>query len=186
MISCRFNRILVVCSVAAFFPSCGPKKDFVITDAYVSKEMGINPTEKDKAAAFTEDDKKYVAKKLDVEASLLTNDKLYSFIKRNENAKNSSAGITARLYADVYSKKIIGEPVDILSDKRLELFKDTGSLREGDLVFFRSNSDEVVSHVGIYLKNDHFFSSQNNKAEIYNIKKGSWRKNFVSGGRFKQ
>lgn len=185
MISCRFNKILVVCALAAFSPSCAPKKDLIITDAYVNKEMGINPVEKNKAEVLTEEDKKYVAKKLDVEASQLTNDRLYSFIKRNENSKNSSAGITTRLYIDVYSKKIVGEPVDILSDKRLELFKDTGSLREGDLVFFRSSSDEVVTHVGVYLKNNHFFSSQG-KAEIFNIKKGSWKKNFVSGGRFKQ
>lgn len=186
MISCRFNRILVVYAVAAFTMSCGPKKDFIITDDYVSKEMGIDPVQKGKSDTFTENDKKYVAKKLDVEVSQLTNDKLYSFIKKSENSKNSSSGITARLYSDVYSKKIMGEPVDILSDKRLELFKDTGSLREGDLVFFRSNTDEIVTHVGVYLKNNHFYSSQNNKAEIYNIKKGSWKKNFVSGGRFKQ
>jgi len=185
MISCRFNKILVVCALASFYSSCGPKKDFVITDDYVSKEMGINPTEKNKGV-LSEDDKNYVAKKLGVKPSQLTNDNLYSFIKKNENRNNGSAGITARLYAEVYNKKVLGEPVDILADKRLELFKDTGSLREGDLVFFRTNSEEVVTHVGVYLKNDHFFSSQNNKAEIYNLKKGSWRKNFVSGGRFKQ
>ncbi|RZJ70715.1 NlpC/P60 family protein [Flavobacterium sp.] len=182
----RFFFFLIFCSLFACVGSCGSKKDFIITDAYVDKERG-GPSSGEKTSELGKEDKAYFALKLGVAPSELTNAKLYGFVKRCEGKRISTggAGLVTLLYDSVYNRKITGTPTDIMSDKRLELFKSQDNLREGDLVFFRTSSDEVVTHTGVYLKNGRFVSSENNKAAIYSLDKKKWKSNFVSGGRFK-
>jgi len=166
--------------------SCRSKKEFVITDDYVSKESG-DKSAKDESVTLSDTDRKYFALKLGVEPREITTDKLYAYVKGQEGKKyaKGSAGVVSQLLNDVYGKKISGTPTDMLGDKRLELFKSTENLREGDIVFFRTNSTEVVTHTGVYLKNNRFLSSEDNKAGIFNLNKGQWKNNFVSGGRLK-
>lgn len=176
--------------------SCRSKNDFVITDDYVDKELGIKPGKDGKQITLTETEKKYFALKLEVMPSEINNDRLYSFVKRwegqshnpDDKRKNvNDVYVTKQLYSYVYNKKLSGMPADMVTDKKIELFKATESLKEGDLLFFRLNDDDLISHVGVYLKNNRFFSAiQGNDAEIYNLKKDYWKNNFVTAGRYKQ
>ena len=176
--------------------SCRSKNDFVITDDYVDKELGIKPGKDGKQVTLTETEKKYFALKLEVMPSEINNDRLYSFVKRwegqshnpDDKRKNvNDVYVTKQLYSYVYNKKLSGMPADMVTDKKIELFKATESLKEGDLLFFRLNDDDLISHVGVYLKNNRFFSAiQGNDAEIYNLKKDYWKNNFVTAGRYKQ
>ena len=183
----RWLKLFLMFSLIISSASCRSKKEFVITDDYVNKETG-GKASTNESVKLSETDKKYLAVKLGVDSDDITNDKLYAFVKAHEGKKFSlgSAAVVSQLYDNVYNKKVTGRPVDIVGDKRLELFKATENLREGDIVFFRANADEVVTHVGVYLKNDRFFSSENNKAGIFNLKKSQWKNNFVSAGRLKQ
>lgn len=186
MICQRFGKTIVVCALIALSVSCRVKRDFIITDEYVDKETG-GKTDKPAPVRLTDKDKKYFADKLGVPAAQITNDELYLSVKKVEatNTTNSAA-VAKQVYADAYGKKLKGEAIDMFEDKRMELFKDTGSLREGDLLFFRIGTEDIISHVGVYLKNKKFLSSQDSKAKIFELKSGKWKNSFVTAGRLKQ
>ncbi|MBC8643204.1 C40 family peptidase [Flavobacterium lindanitolerans] len=63
------------------------------------------------------------------------------------------------LYSHVYKKELPRTASEMSMDNRIELFKSDEKLREGDLVFFRITDEKIISHVGIYLKNNKFFSA---------------------------
>ncbi|MNX74924.1 putative endopeptidase YafL precursor [compost metagenome] len=91
------------------------------------------------------------------------------------------------LYTYVYKKDLPRTASEMSMDNRIELFKSNEKLREGDLVFFRITEEKIISHVGIYLKNNKFFAAnQVGGVEISSLKKAFWKKNFVAAGRFKQ
>ena len=47
--------------------------------------------------------------------------------------------------------------------------------------------EKIISHVGIYLRNNKFFAAnQNGGVEIASLKKPYWKKNFMAAGRYKQ
>lgn len=186
MIHQHFSKI-TICLLLVFCVSCRGKKDFVITDEYVDKEKGIKHDEKKTASRLSENDRNYFAVQLEVSASQITNDELYIAVKKVEatNTTNSAA-VAKKVYAEAYGKKLKGEAIDMFDDKRMELFKDTGNLREGDLLFFRIGTDQIISHVGVYLKNNRFLSSLDSKAKIYELKSGKWKNSFVTAGRLKQ
>lgn len=187
MIYQHFSKTLVVCALAVLCISCRSKKDFVITDEYVDKEMGVNPGTKKVQGRLSDTDRKYFADKLSVPVSQIENDKLYIAIKKVEGtATITNATVAKQIYGEAYGKKLKGEAIDMFEDKRMELFKDTGSLREGDLVFFRIGTEEIISHVGVYLKNNRFISGLDGKAKIYELKSGKWKSSFVTAGRLKQ
>ncbi|PZR22091.1 MAG: hypothetical protein DI539_06440 [Flavobacterium psychrophilum] len=186
MISQHFSKI-AICAIMVFCVSCRGKKDFVITDEYVNKEKGIKQDERKNTPRLSENDRKHFAEKLDVSTSQITNDELYVSVKKMETTNTTnSAAVAKKIYAEVYRKKLRGEAIDMFEDKNIELFKDTGNLREGDLVFFRIGTDQIISHVGVYLKNNRFVSSLDSKAQIYELKSGKWKNSFVTAGRLKE
>lgn len=195
-----FKKIVFLCLLPAYFASCVPQKDFVVTDEFVESKIG---KKKNSGKNYTynsilsDEDKKYFAKKLNVGQEEILNDKLYNFVKSWEGTKYIYGGETRNgidcsalmqhLYTYVYNKDLPRTAVEMSLDGRIELFKPDGRLREGDLVFFRITDEKIISHVGIYLRNDKFFSAnQSGGAEISSIKKAYWKKNFMAAGRFKQ
>lgn len=60
-------------------------------------------------------------------------------------------------------------------------------LQIGDLMFFSTRSDKVVSHVGIYMGNDYFISNLNEAKDVEILSSwGSWsQKYFLWGARHK-
>lgn len=187
--------LLLVC-----FISCLPKKDFVITDDFVKTETGTKKSSKTKYSyntVLSEEDKKYFSKKLDVDKAEILNEKLYNFVKSWEGTRYIYGGETRNgidcsalmqeLYTYVYKKDLPRTAAEMSMDSRIDLFKSDEKLREGDLVFFRITEEKIITHVGIYLKNNKFFSAnQAGGAEISSMKKPYWKKNFVAAGRFKQ
>ncbi len=56
-------------------------------------------------------------------------------------------------------------------------------MREGDLVFFKTNGSSV-SHVGVYLINDKFVhASTSSGVMISDLNETYWKKYYVGGGR---
>ncbi len=195
-----FKKILFLCLLPSCFASCVPQKDFMITNEFVeskiTKRKNIGKTYT-YDTVLSEEDKKYFAKKLDVSQDEILNEKLYNFIKSWEGTKYVYGGETRSgidcsalmqyLYSYVYDKELPRTAVEMSLDSRIELFKPHGKLREGDLVFFRITEEKIISHVGIYLKNNKFFAAnQYGGVEIVSLKKGYWKKNFMAAGRFKQ
>lgn len=182
----RLPPIVLSGFIVLSMASCKAKNDFVITDDYVKKEQGIK-SEDDRSSTLSSADKKYLADKLGVSSEQVSNDKLYFYIKQYESKKFVSGGSTlvTQIYNEVYNKKLSGTPTQMISDKRIELFKSEESLKEGDLIFFRNNPEQVVTHVGVYLQNSRFISSMYGEAEIFNLNKGAWKSTMISMGRLK-
>ena len=179
--------------------SCGSKRNFVMTDEFVNKELGIKDpvTIEGKTSSLSAKDKEYLAEELDVNKSEITNTELYSFIKKWEGTKYTQGGnslkgvdssnLIARLSSEVYGKTLRGSADNMVLNKNLYLFKAEDKLKEGDLVFFRLGSDKEITHVGIYLKNNRFFScSANGGAKILNFKKNPWNAGYATAGRFQE
>jgi lipoprotein Spr len=59
-------------------------------------------------------------------------------------------------------------------------------LREGDLVFFKINSDKV-GHVGIYLSGDRFVHASTSRGVVISsLNETYWQKHYHGGGRVKR
>ncbi|WP_447635232.1 C40 family peptidase [Flavobacterium microcysteis] len=196
-----FKKLVFLSLVSVSFVSCLPKKDFVITDDFVKSQAGNNKKNSNAKYSYSttlsDEDRKYFAKKLEVSETEIINEKLYIFIKSWEGTKYIYGGETRtgidcsalmqELYSHVYKKDLPRTAAEMSMDNRVELFKSDEKLREGDLVFFRITEEKIISHVGIYLKNNKFFSANLvGGVEISSLKKAYWKKNFVAAGRFKQ
>jgi|HigsolmetaAR203D_1030402.scaffolds.fasta_scaffold00786_8 cell wall-associated NlpC family hydrolase len=58
------------------------------------------------------------------------------------------------------------------------------NLQAGDLVFFDTNGDGTINHVGIYIGNGEFIhSSPSNKVGINNLNTGYWKNHYVTARR---
>lgn len=194
------KKILFLCLLPAYFASCDTSKEFIVTDSYLASKSSAKKSS-GKVYTYdttlTEDDKKYFGKKLGVDPDEILNVKLYNFIKSWEGTKYVYGGETRsgidcsaliqQLYTYVYNRELPRTAVEMSLDSRFELFQPHGKLREGDLVFFRITEEKIISHVGIYLRNNKFFAAnQNGGVEIASLKKSYWKKNFMAAGRYKQ
>lgn len=192
------KKLFFIGLISVCFMACLPQKDYVITDDYFNS-LATNRKSDSKVTyntVLTSEDKKYFAEKLGVDTTQIFNVKLYNFIKSWEGIKYVYGGTSRKgidcsalmqqLYPYVYKKELPRTAVEMSMDKRIELFKSYKNLREGDLVFFRITEEKIISHVGIYLKNNKFFSAnQYGGVEISSLKKPYWKKNFMAAGRFK-
>lgn len=129
---------------------------------------------------------------LGVSSSEITDLKLYRFIDEwygtpyKSGGKTKSgidcSGFASVLYTQVYQKTISGPCTAIWNQCSSVSEKD---LQEGDLVFFKINSDKV-SHIGVYLKNRRFVHASTHKGVIINsLDEEYYKKYFYKGGRTK-
>jgi len=136
--------------------------------------------------------KKKYATQLGVEEKSITNLALYRFIdewyatpyKYGGKTKEGvdCSGFVSVLYAQVYNKTVAGSAQSIYESCEVVAQKN---LQEGDLVFFKINSDKV-SHVGIYLQNRHFVHASSHHGVIINsLDEAYYVKYFFKGGRLK-
>lgn len=136
--------------------------------------------------------KKKYAGLLGIPENEITNLPLYHFIdewyavpyKYGGKTKTGvdCSGFVSALYSSVYKKTIAGSAATLCdqSDKVSEK-----NLEEGDLVFFKINSDKV-SHVGVYLKNHHFVHASTHKGVVISsLEETYYSKYFYRGGRVK-
>ncbi len=185
----------------------------MITDPYVNAELGKNPKvdqikvirdmdivieEKEKKPdLISPGDRAYFAKVLGVKPSEITNQKLYAYIKEWQGVPYLYGGETKRgidcsalmrdLYRKVYDVELPRTASEImLNDDHVERFRSLKYLKEGDLVFFRSSNEKIMTHVGIYLKNMKFLSATESQGvQITSLKDPYWRNTYKLSGRIR-
>jgi lipoprotein Spr len=127
---------------------------------------------------------------LGVDAHDIKNVKLYSFIDDwygtpYKYGGKSKTGIdcsdfVSTLQVQVYDKKIFPPAASMYQKCHTISRKD---LKEGDLVFFKIESDKV-SHVGVYLQNGCFVHASKSKGVmISRLDENYYKKYFFKGGR---
>ena len=88
------------------------------------------------------------------------------------------------LLDSVYAIKIPRTSVQQFYTQWIDKFRSTKHLSEGDLVFFKTIGENVVSHVGLYLDNGRFINSSSSKGvSIASIDDPYWRSRLVGAGR---
>ena len=131
---------------------------------------------------------------LNVPPDSISNIRLYSFIDSWLNTPylwggTSRAGIDCsafmqRLLADVYSINIPRTSVQQFFTDNVEPFGSRHYLREGDLVFFTTTKEKLISHVGMYLGNRMFVNASSTYGvSIANMDTHYWKARYVASGR---
>jgi hypothetical protein len=126
----------------------------------------------------------------------ITNIKLYTFIDQWLSTPYKWGGIDKRgidcssliqqLLKNVYDISIPRTSVQQFFTDWIDKFGSSVYLSEGDLVFFQTMDDKVVSHVGLYLGNRMFVNSSTSKGvSIANLEDPYWKKRYVGAGRVK-
>ena len=134
--------------------------------------------------------KKKYAGLLKVEESEVTNLKLYRFVddwygtpyKYGGKTKTGvdCSGFASALLRDVYAITLAGSANSMYEDCDKVKEKD---LQQGDLVFFKINSDKV-SHVGVYLQNRRFVHASSSRGVVIScLDEAYYTKYFFKGGR---
>ncbi|MCW3072098.1 MAG: glycoside hydrolase [Bacteroidetes bacterium] len=148
-----------------------------------------NKPGKEKPVASKKIEKKY-AELLNVPESDISNARLYSFIDdwygvpykyggKNKNGIDCS-NFTSTLYKDIYNKTLTGSSSSIFNQCKIVSRKE---LREGDLVFFKIEKDEV-SHIGVYLQNNKFVHATTKKGVmIDDLDEAYYKKYYYKAGR---
>lgn len=155
-----------------FLVACHTKRDVAATNA----------SEKRSAAKY--------AALMGVSESDLKNKKLINFLDEWYGVpyKYGSADkqgidcshLTCRIMQDVYNKKVAGTAGDL--QKMSEHVKES-KLKEGDLVFFKIES-KSVSHVGVYVANNHFIHASYKKGVmISDLNEAYFKKYYYTAGR---
>lgn len=97
------------------------------------------------------------------------------------------SGLTGLIYQAVYGKTLQRSSADVLSVDCRRIGK--GELREGDLVFFRTDGKKTSTpnHVGIYLKDNKFIHSSTSRGVIVSsLEQDYYVRNWIAGGRVKR
>lgn len=121
----------------------------------------------------------------------ITNINLYSFIDKwygtkylwggtSENGIDCSAFVQ-KIYENVFNTLIL-RTSKLQSVMCGALTRNTDKLKEGDLIFFKTRGN-FISHVGIYLQNNHFVHSCSSAGvTISTLDNAYWSKVFAGAG----
>lgn len=171
----NFRKVFLVLAsyTLLFFASCKSSKNTATSENPSSKKL------KSKYATL-----------IGVSENSITNTTLYSFIDEwygvpyKYSGKSKSgidcSGFTSLLLQKIYNKNIGGPASSIYEQCKLISKKD---LREGDLVFFKIESDKI-SHIGVYLQNNKFVHASTKKGVIINdLNEDYYKKYYYKSGR---
>ena len=133
---------------------------------------------------------------LKIEPQQIQNIKLYSFIDQwmatpykwggTDAAGIDCSAFIQRVLAQVYNIQIPRTSVQQFFNEWIDKFGSTEYLSEGDLVFFRTDNEKLISHVGMYLKNRMFVNSSSSKGvSIACLDDPYWKSKYVAAGRIK-
>jgi cell wall-associated NlpC family hydrolase len=148
-----------------------------------------------RTATYDPVQKKY-ANALHVDPTELNDLALYAFIDRWMNTPYKWGGTDERgidcsaflqkLFAEVWAINIPRTSVQQFLNEKVERFKSPAYLTEGDLIFFQTLDNTVVSHVGLYLRNDIFVNASSSKGvSLASLNDAYWRKRLVACGRLR-
>lgn len=198
----KINYVTVF-TIAVFSFSCSSTKkaatfsgeEVKITGSPQKEEVVESGEPAKKAAVYDAIQVKY-AHYLKVSPETIQNARLYNFIEKwlhtpykwggtDANGIDCSAFLQ-RLLAEVYMIHIPRTSVEQFFAQRIEKFSSADYLSEGDLVFFRTMENKLISHVGLYLHNNMFVNSSSSKGvSIASLKDPYWKKRYVAAGRLK-
>ena len=110
--------------------------------------------------------------RLDIKLGRHDNKKLYKELKRwlgtpyvyaahTCGEGTDCSGMVMEVFLEVYGIKVHRNSAKMLEENCRVI--DLDDLREGDLVFFCTNGDDRVSHVGIYLKDNKFVHASSSR-----------------------
>ena len=165
---------------------------FSIVSCRSSKETTKSTqTEKTNSSASKKIQSKY-AKLLGVSDAKIDNTNLYIFIDDwygtpykygGKNKKGiDCSNFTSTLYNIVYKKPLTGSSSGIFDQCSII---SKSNLMEGDLVFFKIDSDDI-SHIGVYLQNNKFVHATTKKGVmIDDLDEPYYKKYFYKAGRIK-
>ncbi len=133
--------------------------------------------------------KKY-AEKMKVQPFEVTNEPLYQFIDDWYGTRYVYGGTTRRgIDCSSFVQKLIKATCKVnmqrtaANQKRTTEYIKREDLQEGDLVFFRIKVNRI-SHVGVYLKNNHFVHASSSRGVmISNLNSSYWSRYYAGGGR---
>jgi lipoprotein Spr len=134
------------------------------------------------------------AEKLEAPVEDIENTDLYSFIDQWYGTKYAWGGTTQNgvdcsalvqnMYREVFKTDIVRTSY-LQHDMSTEV-PSKDSLQEGDLVFFKTRGN-VISHVGVYLKNNFFVHSCSSKGvTISSLDENYWSRVYVTAGRIEK
>ena len=144
---------------------------------------------------LSREEKKQIARLLEIPPDSIRNEKLYSTILEwlgtpylfggiSQKGVDCSA-LTQQIYLKVYGKKIPRTSIQQFYFDTKNQFQGQEYLREGDLIFFRLRyQDAIISHVGIYLQNGKFLGSNSPRGvEITELDTKYWQDKYVASAR---
>jgi cell wall-associated NlpC family hydrolase len=129
---------------------------------------------------------------LDVPVETITDGKLFDFIETWYGTKyryggNDRTGIDCSAFAQTFVSSLYNVGVPRTSASQYENSKriNKSELQEGDLVFFRtSGKKKVISHVGVYLRNNKFVhASTSSGVTINDLDDNYYARTFAGCGR---
>lgn len=185
---CRFWKsqsnfyLLILFSISFFANSCKSHKEISKTEKY-STDLHLSTSGSKKIEL------KY-AELLKVDKNNIQNIRLYSFIDSwygtpykygGKNKKGiDCSNFTSTLYSDVYNKNISGTSASLFEQCKIV---SKNNLKEGDLVFFKIEKDNV-SHIGVYLQNNKFVHATTKKGVmIDDLDQAYYKKYYYKAGR---
>ncbi|MES1249217.1 MAG: C40 family peptidase [Chitinophaga rupis] len=194
----RYQSVFIG-SLLLFLFSCSSSKKVTHTDSkdIIVESAPPRSTPFPSASAITLDSlqAKY-ARYLNTTPAQIQNIRLYQFIDQwlytpykwggdNEKGIDCSA-FMQKLLSQVYLIDIPRTSVQQFFTEWIDRFGSTRYLSEGDLVFFRTMDDKIISHVGLYLNNRMFVNSSSSKGvSIACLDDPYWKRCFVGAGRVK-
>ena len=128
---------------------------------------------------------------LDVPVESITDGKLFDFIESWYGAKyryggNDRSGIDCSAFSQTFISSLYNVGVPRTSASQYENSKriSKSELREGDLVFFKTSRKKVISHVGVYLRNNKFVHASTSSGVIINdLNDSYYARTFAGCGR---
>ncbi len=194
-----YNRLFVYLLFILMLQGCSSSKSVSPSggEIIVGGSSDIVPEKNIPVAAddYNALQKKY-AVYLNTTPDQITNIRLYQFIDQWLSTPYKWGGVDKRgidcssliqqLLLNVYGISIPRTSVQQFFTDWIDKFGSSAYLSEGDLVFFRTLDDKVVSHVGLYLGNRMFVNSSTSKGvSIANLDDSYWKKRYVGAGRIK-
>jgi murein DD-endopeptidase / murein LD-carboxypeptidase len=151
---------------------------------------GKNASSTDSSKAVQKKIQEKYAGLLGIDQEKIKNIKLYSFIDEwygvpylyagKSKSGVDCSGFTNILYREVYGIAMAGSAASLYEGCK-SIKRD--DLEEGDLVFFKINS-ERISHVGVYLQNNKFVHASSKKGIIISdLEEAYYKKYYFKGGR---
>jgi lipoprotein Spr len=96
------------------------------------------------------------------------------------------SGFVSVIYREVYGKRLTASSADMLKYHCRKVKRS--ALREGDLVFFRTDrgNRKIPNHVGVYLKNNKFVHASTSRGvTVSNLSEPYYLRTWITGGRVK-